>query len=149
MPNSSISQALTTGLLAGYGGQTKFSKITRGGFALTSSHFDDGQVLYHDEWVDGGGQELVKVGDIQYTRVYAGSASNDSPEIIQKLILFIQKLGHTTRLFSDCHDVVDDWHYDYQVIHQDNNFNITVGQETITHQNVVVFKHCFILSPVR
>ena len=61
-PSSKISQALTQGLLAGYGGKTEFKSVTRGGFKLKSSHYEKDGVVYHDEWTNGGGQEIISVG---------------------------------------------------------------------------------------
>ena len=150
-----FAQALTTGLLAGYGGKTQFTKISRGGFKLSSSHFENDQIVYHDEWVNGGGQELVKVGGESFTRVYAGGIAKNidqipltEKEIISFLISQIQKLGESTRLFSDCRRLDDEWLYEYKIITQDTDINLTVGQESIRYKNELVFRHIFVLSPV-
>ena len=99
MNKSKISQALTQGLLAGYGGKSNFLKTTRGSFEVSSSHFEINDIVYHDEWTNGGGQEIVKVGNDLFTRVYAGGVFGESKEVIQKLIYFIQKLTGAKFLF--------------------------------------------------
>lgn len=144
-----IAQALTTGLLAGYGGQTKFEKVNRGSFELKSSHYENDGLIYHDEWTSGGGQEIVKVGEDQFTRVYAGGTIDNSPEIIPQLIHFIQTLKDKTRLFADCELAEGDWQYEYKILDTEPNFDLTVSKETIKYQGKIVFVHCFVLSPIK
>ena len=144
-----ISHALTTGLVSGYGGNTKFEKTTRGSFEISSSHFKKDGIVYRDEWTNGGGQEIVSVEGEQFTRVYAGSAVENSPEVIPHLINFIQILKDKTRLFSDCELTEGDWQYQYKILDTEPNLNITVGKETIKYQNETVFVHCFVLSPIK
>lgn len=146
MDKNKISQALTAGLLAGYGGKTEFQQVKRGSFEFKSSHFEDDNVVYHDEWTNGGGQEIVKVDDEMFTRVYAGGVLGEPKEVIPKLIFFIQKLANQTRLFSDCQLTDGDWQYQYKII--DSDSGITTGKETIKHQNQLVFIHIFVLSPI-
>jgi hypothetical protein len=148
MDKQKISQALTTGLLAGYGGKSQFYKITRGSFELMSSHFEDGNTVYHDEWNNGGGQEIVKVGNDTFTRVYAGRAVGDIDAINQKLVFFIQQLQDKTRLFTDCELTDGDWKYQYKIIDINETIKVTTGKETISHLDKVVFVHVFVLSPV-
>lgn len=151
MSKSKITKALTVGLLAGYGGQTDFQTINRGGFDLKSSHFEKDGIRYHDEWTNGGGQEIIEVSGQRYTRVYAGGVQpsfSDSSFVTKKLIGFIQQLQDQTRLFSDAEIIDGDWKYHYQVITRDDEFDITVGQENITFRDETVFVHCFILSPI-
>ena len=146
MDKKKITTALTTGLLAGYGGQSQFSSITRGSFELKSSHFEMGDIVYHDEWTNGGGQEIVKVGNDLFTRVYAGGVLGKSKDVIQKLIYFIQNLTDQTRLFADCESVDGDWTYHYKII--DSDSDITTGKETIKYKDTTVFVHVFVLSPI-
>lgn len=151
MDKSNITDALTIGLLAGYGGQTDFQTITRGGFKLKSSHFEKDNIKYHDEWTSGGGQEIVEVNGQKYTRVYAGGVQPGFPDsslVIQKLVGFIQKLQDRTRLFSDSDMDDGDWKYRYHILFRDDEFDITVGQEIISLKNQTVFIHCFILAPI-
>jgi len=145
MNNPKISQALTSGLLAGYGGKTEFKTINREGFELKSSHFENGGILYHDEWISGGGQEIVKVGDHSFTRVYAGKVLDASVDVIPKLIYFIQQLKDKTRLFSNCQLSEGDWQYQYKII--DTECDITSAKETIEYKNKIVFVHYFVMSP--
>lgn len=71
-------QFLTLGLQKGFCGETEFVQlINRAGFTISTSHFEDPAegAIYHDEWAAdraGGGQELVRVCEQQFTRVYAG-----------------------------------------------------------------------------
>lgn len=146
MNKQTVSTALTTGLLAGYGGQSKFEKVVRGSFELTTSHFENSDITYHDEWTNGGGQELVSVGKKMFTRVYAGGALGDIKIIIPKLIYFLQELKDKTRLFTDCSLTSGDWSYQYKIIDTDNNVDVTTGKETILFKNKPVFVHVFVLS---
>ena len=148
MNKPNISRALTIGLLAGYTGKTEFKPVSRSVFTLKSSHFEEDDVIYHDEWTNGGGQEIVRVGSEQFTRVYAGGTVNDNPAIIPKLIYFIQQLRDKTRLFTDCESSDGLWQYHYKVIDIDSTLDITVGKETISLNNQIVFVHYFILSPI-
>jgi len=150
--NNDIAQALTKGLLAGYGGQTEFKTVSRGGFSLKSSHYQGKDIVYHDEWTNGGGQEIVKLKNKTFTRVYAGGANDKTVStdlIIQKLIYFIKNLGLKTRLFSDVQLSDGDWRYSYRILDQNQDLNITVGKEIIIFQNQIVFTHFFVLSPVK
>lgn len=151
MSKSEIAKALTVGLLAGYGGQTDFQSINRGGFELRSSHFEKDGIRYHDEWTNGGGQEIIEVSGQRYTRVYAGGVQPSFPDsslVTKKLIGFIQQLQDQTRLFSNAEIVDGDWKYSYQVVTHDDEFDITIGKEIIALNNETVFIHCFILSPI-
>ena len=71
---NTIENRLTEGLTAGYAGG-KVTQVERGGFCgkSTSSEEEPG---YHDEWFTsetlGGGQELVEVDGLRFTRLYAG-----------------------------------------------------------------------------
>lgn len=158
MNQEEIEKGLTIGLLAGYIGNTKFTTINRGSFDLKSSHFEDKEIIYHDEWTDGGGQELVKINSQYFTRVYAGSVvphkiltqlGITKKEVLTVLQQRIQVLGSSTRLFKSClPSPVDEWGYSYEIIHHDESFNITTAKETITYKNQPVFVHMFLLSPI-
>lgn len=146
-----ITTALTKGLLAGYGGQTEFTTVNRGSFTLKSSHYQDKDMVYHDEWTNGGGQEIIRFNNETFTRVYAGGVNDKKVSadlIIQKLIYFIKQLGNKTRLFSNTKTSDGDWKYQYKILDQDQDLDITVGKETITFQNQIVFIHVFVLSRV-
>lgn len=159
MNKQKISQALTTGLVAGYGGKTEFSKTTRGGFDLKSSHFQNDQIIYHDEWTEGGGQEIVKIEDEHFTRVYAGKTVDEEileklnitqSDVINFLISKIQQLGEKTRLFDDClTDSQNGWQYEYKILDKNDEINVNTGKETIYYQNHPVFIHVFVLSPIK
>jgi hypothetical protein len=153
-----ITQALTDGLLAGYGGKSNFSTTTRGSFELKSSHFATKDMVYHDEWTSGGGQEIVRVGNDEFTRVYAGPVPDlqaltklgiSDDEVLKNLISRLQQLGDKTRLFEDClPEDTGDWGYEYKILDRGGQISITTGKETITYKNEIVFIHVFVLSPV-
>lgn len=108
-------RAITRGLLAGYGGKTKFVSVHRGGFELKSSEFSENGIEYIDQWLAkdaGGGQELVRFDGEEFTRLYAGGIVKPErlaklgitgKEIIEFLVKQISLLGEKTRLFDDCH----------------------------------------------
>jgi len=159
MNKNKIENALTQGLLAGYGGQTKFEKTTRGSFDISSSHFENNEIVYHDEWTKGGGQEIVKIEENIFTRVYAGGIVNEDvlnklgitpQDINQNLIYRINQLGSATRLFNNCQpEKLNDWDYEYKILDKDLEIGITVGKESIKYKDQLVFVHCFVLSPVK
>jgi len=74
MPNE-IGEELNKALKSNFSGQTEVVTVQRDGFTLTSSFYSDGRVEVVDQWVDGGGQELIRSGDQVFTRVYAGRAA--------------------------------------------------------------------------
>jgi hypothetical protein len=159
MNKKQISKTLTAGLLAGYGGKTHFSIIDRGSFKLKSSHFESEDIIYHDEWTNGGGQEIIKVDNDMFTRVYAGGVVGEetlqklgitAKDIITNLISRIKQLGDKTRLFNNCQpEVQDGWGYFYQILDDNREIGLTVGKEIISYQNQIVFVHVFVLSPIK
>jgi hypothetical protein len=159
MNRDNIKKALAKGLVAGYGGETEFKKNIRGTFETMSSHFEKEGVIYHDEWIDGGGQEIVRSEGELFTRVYAGGTISEEKlnnlgtnkeAVINYLISKIKELGDKTRLFSDCPMISNgDWSYEYKVIDNEEALEITVGKEIIRYKNEIVFIHCFVLSEAK
>lgn len=159
MNKENISNALTQGLLAGYGGKSQFTSVNRGSFDLKSSHLQQDDIVYHDEWTNNGGQELVKVKEELFTRVYAGGEVNS--EILQSLNISdtdvtnnlksrIAELGDKTRLFSNCKaETINNWDYEYKIIDNNNEVSVTTGKETISFKGQIVFIHVFVLSPIK
>lgn len=153
--NKETQEALTQGLLAGYGGISEFTTVNRGGFELKSSHFESGDVVYHDEWTKRGGQEIVGMGDKLWTRVYAGGVASETilsglgitkEDVIGHLKSRIQELGDKTRLCKNCFpDKQDEWGYQYEILDQDATIATTTGKETITYKDQTVFVHCFVI----
>lgn len=158
MNKQKVVQALTTGLLAGYGGKTKFLTVNRGSFELKSSHFENAGIIYHDEWTNGGGQEIVRVGNEAFTRVYAGGVATQEilqkfgithQDVIANLISRIQQLGNKTRLFADCQtDDLNGWSYEYKILDRNGQISVTTGKEIIKYHGQIVFIHVFVLSPI-
>lgn len=157
-----INQAITSGLLAGYGGKTKFVSTQRGPFELKSSEFLESGIEYIDQWLPkdaGGGQELVRINGEEFTRLYAGGLvgaekltelGTTGKEVIGYLIKQISFLGDKTRLFADCHpEVQDDWGYDYRVVEFESEIGVSVGKEIIKYKNNLVFVHYFLLCEIR
>lgn len=161
MKEKQIEQGLTRGLIAGYGGESKFLAVNRGGFQLQSSHLEEKNLKYHDEWLQariGGGQELIEVAGQRFTRLYAGGIIDEIAlkklEVTQKDIIDFLKhaitiLKQKTRLFDDCQfNDQEQWSYTYQVLDRDQNLAITTAKEAITYKNTIVFVHNFLLCPV-
>lgn len=152
---------LTKGLLAGFAGETNSATAHRGGFALQTSHFQEGDAVYHDEWAahrTGGGQELVTVDQRVYTRVYAGGTTSTEAmtqlgitkqDVLTFLVACLRSQGNNTRLHEDCGPHTEgDWAYTYQVLEKNTAIPMTTGKETITYKGQVVFIHVFVLCPV-
>lgn len=161
MNKKEIKQALTQGLIAGYAGKTQFSETTRGGFKLSSSHLENENERYHDEWLQarvGGGQELVEINDEKFTRLYAGGIVEEEilknleiseKEIIDFLKFVILNLKENTRLFEPCsYKNENNWSYNYQILDKDDNLSIITAKEAISYKNTVVFVHNFLLCPI-
>jgi len=152
---------LVAGLQAGFAGDTDRWAVNRGGFDGESSRLDNGEEIYHDEWFAnraGGGQELVRVGDKTYTRVYAGGAVSEErlsglgttrKEVISFLKKFILNYGDEIRLHSNFGPSAEgDWEYAYKILESQEDISMTTGKETIYYKDELVFQHNFILCPV-
>jgi hypothetical protein len=157
-----IAEALTEGLLAGFARGTSFTTVKRGIFAFQSSSVKTHSINYEDQWLKaktGGGQELVKVGVRQYTRLYAGGVIE--PEKLEKLGItefdvsnflksVLQEQRTNVRLFENSKPIVrDDWTYLYEIVSESSSVPITISRETITFKGTDVFVHAFLLCPVK
>jgi hypothetical protein len=156
-----IDRMLSIGLQQGFAGGTDMGDVERNGFSLKSSHFENEVGIYHDEWIAdraGGGQEIVKVDDETFTRVYAGGtitldklselgiSKDDVMSFLKKQII---QNGEKIRLTTDYSPEPEgDWQYLYKVIDQDLEIPLTIGKETITYKDKLVFVHDFLISPV-
>ena len=161
MKNKEIAAGLTKGLTAGYVGETNFSKIERGGFSFQTSHLETDQLKYHDEWLAsevGGGQEIIDVNGLQFTRLYAGGVvdkedlealGTNKEAVINFLKQTILELKEQTRLFNNCQfKPNEDWFYSYTIIDRDQALPITTAKEQIFYKKRVVFVHNFLLCPI-
>jgi hypothetical protein len=153
---------LNVGLVTGYGGGTEIKKhVKRGAFEVTTSTYTspDGDV-YHDEWTDSGGQEIVRTKDgSEATRVYAGRVLEAeklaelgiaSGDVIKRLKSWITRLGETTRLDEPCHPEPDgDWGYSYDILQRDvEGIPLTISLERQTYKGTTVFAHSISKSPI-
>lgn len=160
--NKDTESTLTQGLLSGYAGG-KPENISRGGFPGKVSHIElpDGSI-YHDEWFagnSGGGQELVRIGDETFTRLYAGGTPSE--EILASLGITdkdvgsylkrkITELGDKTRLSDDCKPEPDgDWQYEYIITGIYPETDVLTSLESIEYKNNVVHHHAFVLCPIK
>lgn len=152
---------LTKGLKEGFAGGTKMQNVKRECFNLKSSHFENKDSVYHDEWFAeraGGGQEIVKVKDTTFTRVYAGGTI--PLEELKKLgiskgdvMVFLKKQitenGEKIRLYTNFEpEPEENWQYSYEVLDADKEIPLTVGKEVIKYKGQIVFIHDFIISSV-
>lgn len=159
--SNKIENLLSTGLKEGFAGGTEVKDIKRDIFNLKSSHLENETGIYHDEWFadrTGGGQEIVKVGESSYTRVYAGGTisierldilgitKEDVMKFLKKQIL---QSSEKIRLFTDFESEIEgDWQYSYKVLDKDIEIPLTYGKEVIRYKDNLVFVHDFIISPV-
>lgn len=156
-----IDKLFSRGLKEGFAGGTVMKGVKRGGFSLKSSHFENEEGIYHDEWYAdraGGGQEIVKSGGTVFTRVYAGGTI--PLEELTKLgiskrdvMTFLKKQmtenGDSIRLHTDFEPEPEgDWQYSYKVLDSDQEIPLTLGKEIIRYKGKLVFIHDFIISPV-
>ncbi len=159
-----VEVGLTEGLLTGYAGKTS-QPVQRGeAFSGQASHISlpEGGV-YHDEWFtgdySGGGQELVEVDGVKYTRLYGGGTPPPSilenigltvKDVGRYLVTKISELGDQTRLFKDCTPKPDgDWQYKYLITSTNTAIEVTTATESIDYKGQVVHIHPFILCPIK
>lgn len=159
--SENIDKLLARGLKEGFAGGTVINNIDRNGFIMKSSHLENEDDIYHDEWFAkraGGGQEIVKVEGVTYTRVYAGGtisleklnglgiSEGDVMKFLKKQII---ENGERLRLHTDFQpEPEENWQYSYKVLDKDIEIPITVGKEVIKFKGNVVFVHDFILCPI-
>lgn len=156
-----IKKILGTGLSGGYGA-SNYGKTTRSGFKLDSSDYSGPEGKYHDEWAarqNGGGQELVEIaGGDKATRVYAGGSLDAKTlqklgltegDVSEKLKFFLGKLRSKTRLDEDIELVEGRWKYSYKVMKNVKEIPVMLGEEEIRYDQLLVFVHYLINSPVR
>ncbi|HOX96202.1 MAG TPA: hypothetical protein PLI45_02375 [Candidatus Woesebacteria bacterium] len=152
---------LSLGLKQGFVGETVMQSVERGVFKMKSSHFENEDGTYHDEWMadrTGGGQEIVETDGVSYTRVYAGgtisiNALTEMGISIKDVMSFLKKNilegGEQTRLFADYLPEPDgDWQYSYTILEDEPKIPLTLGKEVIRYQGVLVFIHDFLITPV-
>lgn len=159
--NQNAFKLLSKGLAQGFAGGTVMVGVKRSVFDFKSSHFEENGNIYHDEWFAdraGAGQEVVKVGNITYSRVYAGGTL--PVEELQKLgtdkgqiMIFLKKQmlenGEKIRLHTDfTPEAEGDWQYSYKVTDTNPQIPLTMGKEIITFKGNLVFEHDFIICPV-
>ncbi|MDO8452751.1 MAG: hypothetical protein Q7S79_03280, partial [bacterium] len=139
-------KALTDGLLTGYAGKTS-KPVTRGDvFSGDVSHIElPGGGIYHDEWFVethlGGGQELVEINGIRYTRLYGGGTPDPSvlaelgleiKDVGKYLVTKIIELGDKTRLLQNCNPEPDgDWQYKYVITSTNPEIEVITATESI------------------
>lgn len=158
----SLNTLLAKGLAAGYAGKTKFEKVLRGTFEGEESELSSEEGVYLDQWfasLRGGGQELAENRDGKVTRLYAGGTIDPQElsklgitqeQVSKQLKKAITQYGLKTRLDTDClPDPDGDWRYTYKVIKKLNQINLTIGLETITYREHLVFAHGFLNSPIK
>jgi len=153
------SNLLTEGLQKGFGEGTNFQITERGSFKLTSSHYisEDGGI-YHDEWVIGGGQELVRnTNGETLTRTYVGNVvSSERLEAVgiseKEILIFLKKIiieyGSQTRFNTDFESIFENWKYSYKVTYKEKDPFIINGIEKIFYKGNSVFTHTFGISKV-
>lgn len=152
---------LSLGLVKGFAGETEFESTSRAGFSLQTSHLEENGNTYHDEWAadrTGGGQELVKVNGVTFTRVYAGGTLSldalkelhiSKENIMEFLIQSLNEAGSKTRLFENYGPILNgEWTYKYKILEQNLSIPMTTGKEDILYKGQIVFTHVFVMCPV-
>lgn len=154
---------LVEGLNEGYAGTKKPEIVQRSNFIGKSNDYISSEGgCYHDEWFaddNGGGQELVKEGDEQFTRVYAGGVipteelqklGLTTKDVISRLIASVGELKEKTRLDKPCTlTLPDGWEYTYTILKKSAEVPLIIGYESIKFNGQEVFAHGHMLSPVK
>jgi len=159
--SEAVDKLFSKGLQQGFAGGTVMSDVKRAEFNFKSSHFEEDGNIYHDEWFAdraGAGQEVVKVGDVVYSRVYAGGTlpveelqkiGTDKGQIMTFLKKQMLENGEKIRLHTNFNSEADgDWQYSYKVTETNSQIHLTMGKEVITFKGNLVFEHDFIICPV-
>ena len=158
-----INNLLTDGLAEGYAGVKKPEKIQRSEFAGKANDYVNSQGgHYHDEWFaddNGGGQELVKEGDEQFTRLYGGGVISTeelqklgitTKDIISRLRISVNELKDKTRLYEPVSfKLPDGWDYKYTILKKSEEVPLTIGYESIEYNGREVFAHGHMLTPIK
>lgn len=146
---------------------TESQTSERDGFPITTNGLSNGEVLSTDQWAGHnprttGGQEIVKVGSITYTRVYAGGVIKDYEKLKahgiteQGVIGFLTEVILTysdqTRLDESCELPIGSWTYTYTPSYHPD-IPMWTGVELIYHMSDrgdddVVFRHSFMICPI-
>jgi hypothetical protein len=154
---------LVDGLSEGYAGTKKPEEIQRRDFLGKANDYESPEGgRYHDEWFaddNGGGQELVKEGEEQFTRVYAGGVipteelhklGLTTKDVISRLIMAVGELKEKTRLDKPCDlTLPDGWKYKYTILKKSDEVPLIIGYESIEFNGKEVFAHGHMLSPVK
>jgi hypothetical protein len=150
---------LTKGMLTWSGGVASIrTTVSRAGFELDTNDFQGPDGKYHDEWIDGGGQELVETSSGEKaTRVYCGRAlpaeelqklGLTKKDVIGKLKLFV--CGNSqTRLGENAEAVDEGWKYIYNVLEKVPEISAIAGVEKIWFKGKLVFAHFHCVSPAK
>jgi len=158
-----INNLLTNGLAEGYAGVKKPEKIQRSEFLGKANDYINSQGgHYHDEWFaddNGGGQELVKEGDEQFTRLYGGGVISTeelqklgitTKDIISRLRTSVNELKDKTRLYEPVSlKLPDGWDYKYTILKKSEEVPLTIGYESIEYNGREVFAHGHMLTPIK
>jgi hypothetical protein len=158
-----VDKLITDGLAEGYAGTKKPDKIQRAEFGgKANDYISPESGHYHDEWFaddNGGGQELVVIGDEQATRVYGGGVipveelqklGLTTKDVISRLITSVKELGEKTRLHEPCSfQLPDGWEYEYTLLKKSDEVPLTIGYESIRYNGREVFAHGHIISPIK
>ncbi len=158
-----VDKLITDGLVEGYVGTKKPDVIQRAGFRGKAHDYlgpEGGHC--HDEWFaddNGGGQELVVIGDEQATRLYGGGVipveelqklGLTTKDVISRLITSVNELKGRTRLHEPCSlQLPDGWDYGYTLLKKSEEVPLTIGYESIRYNGREVFAHGHIISPVK
>ncbi len=70
-------------------------------------------------------------------------------DIIEFLILVINKLQNQTRLFNNCNfQLNENWVYSYKIIDHEESIPLTTAKEEIFYKDKMVFILYFLLCPI-
>ena len=102
---------------------------------------------------------MVKEGDEQSTRVYAGGVipteelsklGLTKKDVISRLRISIGELKEKTRLDKPCTlTLPDGWEYKYTILKKSNEVPLIIGYESIEYNGKEVFAHGHVLSPIK
>jgi hypothetical protein len=162
MISKEIKVILTAGLLNGYLTNNTVREQRISSFKFQNTGYSSPEGVYEDRWIgksSGGGQEVVKVNGIEYTRVYAGGCLEK--EKLEKLGITkedidkfrkeaLLELTDQTRLDDVASYQTGFWDYGYDIEDEfEGEFGVIQGMEQINYNEERVFLHRFLLCPVR
>jgi hypothetical protein len=153
-------ELISEGLKQNFDGEATYGQVNQGDLTFSTSQLKTEEGHHHDQWIQSqttGGLETAKTESGTLIRSYAGGivkkevlnelGVNES-QILEFLKKIIVNHSEKVRLYSDFNFRNGDFSYEYKVTEQIPEVSLTLGKETITYKDTIVFVHTFSICNV-